>query len=896
MTAADRTDKGVSSGAHDGTLTVLAPLSGVIVPLDAVPDEVFAKRLAGDGISIDPLDNQVVAPCDARVTMVHRASHALTLDANGLEIMIHVGLDTVNLKGEGFKAHVKTGDRVRTGDLMITFDGDLVGRRARSLLTQVLIANMDLVVSIDTESGRVVAGRDVLMRVSRLMGRSEATGIADGLLPSAAGAPRGGDVPPEVAPAPRESVVSEPVVVTAAAGLHARPAAALATEARRYTSDLRLVKGSKDANLRSVVSIMALEVAEGDTVTVEGRGDDASEAVSAIVAAIANPHPLVEAESATPAPAARPSAAGAARPGGRPAAPAAPTAPAPPAEHADDLFRGMAASPGVAVGQIFQLRHDDAVPDERAADPNHERRALDTAIAAAHVQLEALQVRLATEADADKAAIFGAHQELLEDPELLDEASAGIRGGATAALAWREAYVRQAERLAGLKNPLLAGRATDLRDIGRRVLHLLIGHDGAPHQIPPDAIVVAEDLAPSDAASLDRTRLRGFCTTMGSATSHVAILARGLGIPAVAGIDPRVLDIAAGTRAVLDGDAGTLKVAPTAAEEADARRRHREDERRRTGELAVAGNPAITRDGHRVEVVGNIGGLDEAGRIAEVGGEGVGLLRTEFLFMERRTAPDEDEQARAYTAIAQALGPDRILVIRTLDVGGDKPLPYLPVGAEANPFLGERGIRLTLNRPELFQAQVRAILRASTSGRVAIMFPMVSTLAEWQAGRELVERERKALALPPIEIGIMVETASAALMAEHFARDADFFSIGTNDLTQYTLAMDRSNARLGPQLDALHPAVLQLVERTVAGAHAHGRWVGVCGALAGDLAAVPVLIGLGVDELSADVPIIPAVKARVRSLTIEESRETARLALASGSAQDVRRMVAERHG
>ena len=897
MTPHDTSGGALSSGAvHPATLILRAPLSGVIVPLDAVPDEVFARRLAGDGISIDPLDNRVVAPCDARVVMVHRASHALTLTAADFEIMIHVGLDTVGLKGEGFTAHVKAGDQVRAGDLMITFDGDLVARRARSLLTQVLIANMDLVATIETGTGKVVAGRDVVMEIWRVTGERESPIAAPAATDSDEGA---GSLTPGAAD--RDTIVSEPVVVTSASGLHARPAAALATEARRFTSDLRLVKGGQEANLRSVVSIMALEVGEGDTVTVEGRGDDAAAAVSAIAAALGSAHLTAEVEAissavadkagrtnTTPGVAARPAAP---PPASRPTPSARPAA-APP----DEILRGMPASPGVAIGQIFQLRHDDTVPEERAADPNHERRALDAAIAAAHVQLEALQARLATEADADKAAIFGAHQELLEDPELLDQAAAGIRAGATAAWAWRQAYIRQASRLAGLKNALIAGRATDMRDVGRRVLHLLIGHDGAPHDLPPDAIVVAEDLAPSDAASLDRTRLRGLCNTMGSATSHVAILARGLGIPAVAGIDPRALDIPTGTRAVLDGDAGTLQPAPSAAEEADATRRRGEAERRRTGELAVAANPAITRDGHRVEVVGNIGGLDEAEQIAAAGGEGVGLLRTEFLFMERRAAPDEDEQARTYEAIARALGPERILVIRTLDVGGDKPLPYLPVGAEANPFLGERGIRLTLNRPELFQAQVRAILRASPAGRIALMFPMVSTLAEWRAGRELVERERESLGLPPIQVGIMVETASAALLAEHFARDADFFSIGTNDLTQYTLAMDRSNAKLGPQLDALHPPVLQLIERTVAGAHTHGRWVGVCGALAGDLAAVPVLIGLGVDELSADVPIIPSVKARVRSLSIEECRATAKEALAAASAKDVRALVARRHG
>jgi phosphocarrier protein FPr len=547
------------------------------------------------------------------------------------------------------------------------------------------------------------------------------------------------------------------------------------------------------------------------------------------------------------------------------------------------------------VGQVFQLRHDDAVIEERAADPNHERRELDAAIASAHLQLEAMRARMATEADADRAAIFAAHQELLEDPEVLDAASARIREGATAAFAWREAYTAQADRLASLESPLLAGRAVDLRDVGRRVLHLLVGRDDTPHDVPADSIIVAEDLAPSDAATLDRTRVRGFCTTMGSATSHVAILARGLGIPAVAGIDPRVLDLTNGTRVVLDGDAGTLQLGPTAAEEGEIAKRQAAAARQRTAELAVAAEAAVTRDGHRVEVVANIGDEREARQVPEVGGEGVGLLRTEFLFMERRTAPDEEEQTRVYEAIARALGPDRILVIRTLDVGGDKPLPYMPMGAEANPFLGERGVRLSLNRPEPFRAQIRAILRAAKVGKVAMMFPMISTIAEWRAARQLVDEERASLGAPRIQVGIMVETSSAALMADRFAEEADFFSIGTNDLTQYTLAMDRTNPRLAAQVDALHPAVLRLIDRTVAGARKHKRWVGVCGALAGDLQAVPVLVGLGVDELSVSVPIVPAVKARVRSLQLSECKETARQALDAADGAEVRALVARRH-
>ena len=841
---------------RDGALTtIFAPMSGILVPLEDIPDPAFAQRLAGDGIAIDPLEQRVVAPCDARVLQVHRAGHALTLSAFGLEILIHVGLDTVKLNGKGFKARVKAGDQVRKGDELMTFDADYIATNAVSLISPVLVTNMDRVTSMRPQSGKVRAGQVLLE-------------IGTGARPSGEG--------PDLQ---RDAVRSAPIVIAHEAGLHARPAAVVAAAARQFTSDVRLVKGDREANARSLVSIMALEVGRGDQVTIVARGEDADQAIAAIERTLTTDL----ASHGGPAAPKRP-----------PERAAAPRKVAPPSRD-DGALRGVPASPGIAVGQVFQLRHDDAVIEERAADPNHERRELDAAIASAHLQLEAMRARMATDADADRAAIFAAHQELLEDPEVLDAAAAHIREGASAAFAWREAYTAQADRLASLESPLLAGRAVDLRDVGRRVLHLLVGRDDTPHDVPGDSIIVAEDLAPSDAATLDRTRVRGFCTTMGSATSHVAILARGLGIPAVAGIDPRVLDIANGTRVVLDGDAGTLQLGPSAAEEGEINKRQAAAARQRTAELAVAAEAAVTRDGHRVEVVANIGDEKEARQVPEVGGEGVGLLRTEFLFMERRTAPDEEEQTRTYEAIARALGPDRILVIRTLDVGGDKPLSYMPMATEANPFLGERGVRLSLNRPEPFRAQIRAILRAAKVGKVAMMFPMISTLAEWRAARQLVEEERSALGSPRIQVGIMVETSSAALMADRFAEEADFFSIGTNDLTQYTLAMDRTNPRLAAQVDALHPAVLRLIERTVAGARKHKRWVGVCGALAGDLQAVPVLVGLGVDELSVSVPIVPAVKARVRSLKMAECTETARQALEAADGGEVRALVARRH-
>ena len=355
-----------------------------------------------------------------------------------------------------------------------------------------------------------------------------------------------------------------------------------------------------------------------------------------------------------------------------------------------------------------------------------------------------------------------------------------------------------------------------------------------------------------------------------------------------------MLDLAQGTRVILDGDAGLMRTAPSDAEVKAVAHRRAADEGRRGRELAVSGEPATTTDGHRINVFANIGDTDEAPAVVQAGGEGVGLLRSEFLFMRRDSAPTEDEQTESYASIARALGPDRLLVIRTLDVGGDKPLSYLPIAAEANPFLGERGVRVSLARRDLFRAQIRAILRASTSGKVAVMFPMIATFEEWRASREMVEQERAALGIAPIQIGIMVETPAAAVMADQFAREADFLSIGTNDLTQYTLSMDRGNPRLAPQLDALHPAVLRLISKTVEGGHEHKRWVSVCGALAGDPDAVPVLVGLGVDDLSVDIPIVPAVKARVRALSMLDCRALARAALDVDDATAVRALVARR--
>jgi phosphocarrier protein FPr len=862
------------------TLALTAPLSGYLVPIDQVPDPVFAQKMVGDGVSIDPVSQVLQAPCDGRVVQLHSAGHALTLaTADGIEVMIHIGLDTVSLKGRGFTPKVRNGDRVARGDALIEFDADYVATHARSLLTQIVITNGDRVASLHAGTGRVSAGRDVVLTVTL-----------------------GGGATAVVASSEGASVESAPITIPTATGLHARPAAVLAGAAKQFKANVRLQRGDSDANAKSVVAIMGLEVAQGDVVRFVAVGPDARAAIDTL-------EPLLREgigeEGAAPA-AGRPGGTSAtSRPDAAPALAASVLAgPASgavgsgfsriqPDSQDPNLLVGVAASPGVAVGHVFQVRHERLDVPELGDDSNVERKRLDAALEQGKSQLVALQDRLTGEADAGKAAIFAAHEALLDDPDLREIAEHAINAGKSAAFAWQQAVTTHADRLAQSKNELLAARANDLRDVGRRVLRALSGTTAEGPEAPANAILVAEDLSPSDAASLDRSRVLGFCTTGGGATSHVAILARSLDIPAVAGIDPRALDLANGLLVVVDGGKGRLRLSPSDEEVARIRRAQERQAARRKAERAAAREPAVTTDGHRFEVVANIGGLADAEKVADLGGEGVGLLRSEFLFLERTSAPTEDEQFESYRAIARALGPGRPLVIRTLDVGGDKPLRYVPMPAEENPFLGERGIRLMTHRPDLLQTQVRAILRASAEpgARILVMFPMIATMADWRGARAVLEAERERLGVAPIPIGIMVEVPSVAVMAAQFAREVDFFSVGTNDLTQYTLAMDRGHPKLASQVDGLNPAVIQLIANAAAAAAAHGKWTGVCGGIAADPQAIPILVGLGVSELSVSVPAVPAVKARVRTLDLETCRGLARRALTLDRAADVRELV-----
>ena len=834
---------------------LVAPLTGLIVPIEQVPDPVFAQKMIGEGISIDPLSDRLLAPCDGVVAHLHPSHHAVTIrTTGGLEVLLHIGLDTVQMRSDGFTPKVSVGDEVQTGDELIAFDLDKVATNAKSLLTQMVIANSDLLTSFTPRKGLVTAGADVVAELSVAVGEvaeSESQG---------------------------RSVTSAAILVPNPTGLHARPAAVLANMAKKFDSRIRLQRDESQANAKSVVAIMGLEVGYGDKVQLIADGADAEQAITELAAAIANG--LGE-EGAVPiaAPAS--------------VAVSASAKPAPrPRSYDPDVLLGVAASPGLGVGIVVQVRRQDITVVEDAADRHQERRRLNAAIDRAGVQLQALEDRLKGEADPSRAAIFAAHQEILGDPDLMDLAASAIDKGKSAAFAWRGAYLVYAAQLAGLKNEVLAGRANDIRDVGQRVLEEITGQRSEKAELPAGSILVAEDLTPSDTATLDRTKIVGFCTTGGGASSHVAIIARSLDIPAVAGIEPRALDILDGTRVILDGARGTLRLNASDGEVEQIKGRQARRAKRRAAELAQIDEPTNTSDGRHLEIVANIGGLGDARTAMTNGADGVGLLRSEFVFMGRTSAPSEDEQTQIYSDIAASLAPGQPLVIRTLDVGGDKPLPYLPMPREENPFLGERGIRVGLARPEILRTQVRAILRAAGAGaRMHVMFPMIATMQDWRLAKAVFEEERERLGVDPIPVGIMVEVPSVALMASQFAAEVDFFSVGTNDLTQYTLAMDRGHPKLAPQVDGLNPAVLALIAQSVTAAHAAGRWVGVCGGMASDPQAVPLLVGLGVDELSVSIPAIPTVKAQIRLLSLATCQDLAARALGLDSAAEVRALV-----
>lgn len=556
---------------------------------------------------------------------------------------------------------------------------------------------------------------------------------------------------------------------------------------------------------------------------------------------------------------------------------------------------GIGASPGIAVGPAHL--HVSGLPEitaRQVIDPAAEVKELDRSVEMVRLRLEDLQERHG--AGSDEAEVIGAHLLLLDDPEFVGEARLIIESESLCAeAAVHRVTEESAALLESLDDEYLAARAADVRDVGNQLLRSVLG---LPMETWDDltvpSILVATDFFPSETATLPPGMALGLCTEEGSPTSHIAVFARGMGLPAVVGAE--LPDLAAGTLMAIDGSTGEVDIEPSAAR-LDILRERREKERLAAERAAERTHePAVTLDGTHIEVAANIGSDSDAVRAVELGAEGVGLFRTEFLFLDRTRPISEEEQYQAYRSVLTEFG-EQLVVVRTLDVGGDKQVPGIEIGEELNPFLGLRGIRLTLARPELMRAQLRALLRAGAVGKLAIMAPMVAGLSDLRDFRTALEQAERSLAQDGLEhaeeyqVGIMIEVPSAALVAGRLARHVDFFSIGTNDLTQYTLAVDRTNREVADRADHFHPAVLRLIAETTKAARSSGSWVGVCGAMAGDPLAVPVLIGLGVRELSVAIPSVPTIKNRVRTLDREACRSLADRCLEAADSNEVRNLL-----
>ncbi len=533
------------------------------------------------------------------------------------------------------------------------------------------------------------------------------------------------------------------------------------------------------------------------------------------------------------------------------------------------MKKGIAASKGYAIGKVFlQVNEEIVITDEKISDIEGEKAKLQKALDASRGQLEKIKEKALTEMGAEKAQVFEAHITLLDDPEFTGAMQMEIESNSTNSMKAVQSVTDMFVSIFdAMEDAYMRERAADIKDVSKRIISNLAGKGGDAFAITEEnTIVVAHDLTPSDTAQLDRSKVVGFITDIGGRTSHAAIMARTLEIPAVLGLGDITTSVKTGDKVIVDGITGDVIINPSEEVIAEYTEKKAKFQAEQEELKKLIDVKTTTKSGRRIEVCGNIGKPEDVLGVIANGGDGVGLFRTEFLYMDRESAPTEEEQFESYKFVLEKMEGKQV-VIRTLDIGGDKTLPYLPLPQEMNPFLGYRAIRLCLDKKEIFKVQLRALLRASVFGKLCVMFPMISGIQEFRQAKEVVEECKAELRAEGkeysenIQWGIMVEIPAAAVMADELAKEVDFFSIGTNDLIQYTLAADRMSEKVSYLYNPMHPAVLRLIKMTIDGAHSQGKWVGMCGEMAGDETAIPTLVEYGLDEFSMSATsILPAKK------------------------------------
>ena len=566
-------------------------------------------------------------------------------------------------------------------------------------------------------------------------------------------------------------------------------------------------------------------------------------------------------------------------------------------------LQGIAASDGIAIAKVYTLTEPDlTVTKVTVEDSEKEVSRLDDALAASIKDVELIKETALKNLGEEEAQVFDAHLMVLSDPELIGQVKDSITSNkVNAESALKEVTDMFISIFAGMEdNPYMQERAADIRDVSKRILaHLLGVKIPSPATIKDEVIIVAADLTPSDTAQLNRQYVKAFVTDIGGRTSHSAIMARSLEIPAIVGTKEVTSTAKDGDIIIVDGLSGDVFLNPSEEVVAEYRAKAEAFALQQAEWEKLKDSKTYTKDGHQVELAANIGTPKDLEGVVNNGAEGVGLYRTEFLYMDSHEMPTEEDQFEAYKAVLEGMN-GKPVVVRTMDIGGDKELPYLPLPHEMNPFLGYRAIRISLNEPEMFRTQLRALLRASVFGKLRIMFPMIATLNDFRGAKALLEEEKAKLIAEgvavsdDIQVGIMIEIPAAAVLAHQFAKEVDFFSIGTNDLIQYTMAADRMNERVSYLYQPYNPSILTLIKHVIDSAHKEGKWAGMCGEMAGDQTAVPLLVGLGLDEFSMSASSVLKTRSLIAKLTLSDMQALADKAINEcATVQEVEALVKE---